>query len=270
MRNAFHRYGEGLAVPFGGKRFRSIQNVVFFNEVPSTNDAAKSLVEWILNESESLAPTAVVAAQQTAGRGRAGHTWTSPRGSSLAVSLIVPWPEGPERVRLPVSMGIALARGLSARFGVDVKLKWPNDLMHGKKKLGGILVEARTGEEGEGFAIVGVGLNLGSSRAELDAAGLPDATSLALAGAAAASLDGEAPLVALLEVLDDAVSEPPDSLPSEFEAVSAHAKGDVLKVNDGVRGSVEGRFLGVDSDGALRLGTASGDERVISGEVVAF
>jgi BirA family biotin operon repressor/biotin-[acetyl-CoA-carboxylase] ligase len=270
VRKAFHRYGEGLAVPFGGKKFRSIQNIVFFEEIPSTNDVAKSLVEWILNESESLAPTAVVAAQQTAGRGRAGRTWMSPRGSSLAVSLIVPWPEGPERVRLPVSMGIALARGLSARYGVDVKLKWPNDLMHERKKLGGILVEARTGEEGEGFAVVGVGLNLASSRAELDGAGLPEATSLALAGASAGSLEGEAPLITLLEVLDDAVSNPPESLSSDFESVSAHGQGDVLTVSDGVRGNVEGRFLGVDADGALRLATSTGAERVISGDVVTF
>ena len=57
---------------------------------------------------------------------------------------------------------------------------------------------------------------------------------------------------------------------SEFDAVSAHTKGDVLTVSDGVRGSVEGRFLGVDADGALRLATAAGDERVISGDVVTF
>ena len=266
----FRRYAEGRAVPLGGRRFVSIENLVFLEEVRSTNEVARGLVEWILNESESLAPTAVIAAEQTHGHGRAGHTWTSPRGTSLAVSLIVPWPEGPERVRLPVAMGFALARGLTERFGVDVRLKWPNDLMHGKKKLGGMLVEARTGDEGEGFAVVGIGLNLRSTRKELDAAGLPDATSFALAGAPASALEEETPFVTLLEILDAAVANPVDSIPEAFEAISAHAPGDALAVSDAGRGRLEGRFVGVTDDGALRLATADGVETIVSGDVTTF
>src|SRR5439155_26766851 len=109
------------------------------------------------------------------------------------------------------------------RLGIDVRLKWPNDLMHARKKLGGILVEARTGEEGEGFAVVGIGLNLATSRAELDGAGLPDATSFALAGAPADALAGEAGILTVLEVLDEAVRSPVASIPAAFAAVSAHA-----------------------------------------------
>ena len=263
------RWAEGTAVPLGGRRFSAIENLIFFESVASTNDVGKSLVEWILNESESLAPTAVIAWEQTAGRGRAGRTWTSPRGSSLAMSLIVPWPEGPERVRLPISLGISLARGLTERFGIDVRLKWPNDLMHGRKKLGGMLIEARTGDEGEGFAVAGIGLNLTSSRAELDEAGLTEATSLALAGVAPAALEGEAPILALLEILDGAVAAPVEALASGFDTVSAHERGDVLRVADGAR-SVEGRFLGVNGDGALRLETEGGVETVVSGDVLAF
>ncbi|HKC25456.1 MAG TPA: biotin--[acetyl-CoA-carboxylase] ligase [Thermoanaerobaculia bacterium] len=270
MKASFLRYAEGRVTPFGGRRFKGIENVILFEEVGSTNEVSKGLVEWILNESESLAPTAVVAAEQTAGRGRAGRTWTSPGGSSLAVSLIVPWPEGPERVRLPVSVGIALARGLTQRLGVDVRLKWPNDLMHGKKKLGGILVEARTGDEGEGFAIVGIGINLTSTRSQLDEAGLPEATSLALSGVPLHALDGEAPLLTLLEVLDDAVTNPVGDLAENFSGVSAHAPGDSLTVTDSGRGPVRGRFLGVTEDGALRLETEGGTETVVTGDVTIF
>jgi BirA family biotin operon repressor/biotin-[acetyl-CoA-carboxylase] ligase len=270
MKASFLRYAEGRITPLGGRRFKGIQNIILFEEIGSTNEVAKGLVEWILNESESLAPTIVVAAEQTAGYGRAGRTWTSPRGSSLAVSLILPWPEGPERVRLPVAVGIALARGLTERLGADVRLKWPNDLMHGKKKLGGILVEARTGDEGEGFAIVGVGINLTSTRAQLDDAGLPEATSLALSGVPLHALDGETPLLTLLEVLDDAVTSPVTELSEDFLAVSAHAPGDVLAVTDSGRGPVQGRFLGVTEDGALRLETGSGAETIVTGDVTIF
>jgi BirA family transcriptional regulator, biotin operon repressor / biotin---[acetyl-CoA-carboxylase] ligase len=268
VREAFRRYAEGGLAPLGGRRFKHVENLVLLEEVPSTNDVAKGLVEWILNESENLAPTAIIAAEQTAGRGRAGRIWTSPPGS-LALSLILPWPEGPERVRLPIRIGTAVAAGLSRHFGVDIQLKWPNDLLHGRQKVGGILIEARTGEDGEGFAIVGVGLNLSSTRAALDGAGLPDASSLHLAGVPLDALAGEAPLIALLDILDGELDSPAPSLPDAFAAVSAHAPGDALTVSD--RGTArEGRFAGVTEDGFLRLATGDGEETVVSGDVTLF
>src|SRR5262249_13061438 len=100
--------------------------------------------------------------------------------------------------------------------------------------------------------------------------GLPEATSLALAGTPREALEGEAPLWTLLEILDEAVANPPASIPEGFATVSAHAKDDVLTVKDGAGGSVEGRYAGVDADGALHLTTLAGDERVISGDVILF
>jgi BirA family biotin operon repressor/biotin-[acetyl-CoA-carboxylase] ligase len=259
----------GFQAPLEGRAFTHIENVVFLPSTPSTNDVAKVIVEKMLAGCEEVRPTIIVAGEQTAGHGRMGRTWT-PLPGALAVSVIVPWPEGPERVRLPVRAGIALARGLSRAFGLDVRLKWPNDLLVNRKKLGGILVEARANEEGEGWAVVGVGLNVLGTRKDLDARGLTDATSLEDAGAPRGSLAGVAPLSALLDVLDvplERASAAP--VPEEFAAVSAHAPGDALSVVDAGR-SVSGVFRGVTADGALRLATGRGEETVVSGDVVLF
>jgi len=257
-----------IADPLEGRSFTHIENVIYLPSTPSTNEVAKAIVEKMLAESEELRPTIIVAGEQTAGHGRMGRSWI-PLPGALAVSVI-PWPEGPERVRLPVLAGIALARGLSRVFGLNVRLKWPNDLLVSRRKLGGILVEARANDEGEGWAVVGVGLNVLGTRKDLDARGLREATSLEDAGVAREKLAGVVPLSALLDILDVALEEAGDeSLTEAFAAVSAHTPGDALLVQDAGR-SVSGDFRGVNADGALRLGTGRGEETVVSGDVVLF
>jgi BirA family biotin operon repressor/biotin-[acetyl-CoA-carboxylase] ligase len=258
----------GIADPLEGRSFMHIENVIYLPSTSSTNEVAKAIVEKMLAEREDVRPTIIVAGEQTAGRGRMGRSWTSVPGA-LAVSVIVPWPEGPERVRLPVRVGVALARGLSRAFTIDVKLKWPNDLLVNRRKLGGILIEARANAEGEGWAVVGVGLNVRGSRKDLDTRGLREATSLEDAGAAG-RLAGVAPLSALLDILDVPLGEPGNEpLPQAFASVSAHAPGDALAVLDAGR-SVSGVFRGVNGDGALRLATGHGEEMIVSGDVVLF
>ncbi len=246
-----------------------LHNLIFVRTTPSTNDLGKIIVERMLAESEEIRLTVIVAGEQTAGRGRAGRPWTFVPGA-LALSAIVPWPEGPGRVRLPIETGILLARGLAAAFGIEVRVKWPNDLLVGRKKIGGLLVEARSNDEGEGWAVVGFGLNVRGTRADLDARGLTDATSLEACGVAPTLLEGEEPLDAVLTILDEGIGEPcTDPLPEAFAAVSAHAPGDSLTVDDGTR-TRKGAFAGVSPEGFLRLATESGDETLVSGDVVLF
>jgi BirA family transcriptional regulator, biotin operon repressor / biotin---[acetyl-CoA-carboxylase] ligase len=259
----------GVTDPLEGRSFSHIENVIYLPSTPSTNDVAKTIVEKMLAESENIRPTIIVAGEQTAGHGRMGRTW-APLPGALAVSVIVPWPAGPERVRLPVRAGIALARGISKAFALEVRLKWPNDILVNRRKLGGILVEARANDEGEGWAIVGVGLNVRGTRKDLDSRGLRDATSLEDAGVAAAKLAGVMPLSALLDILDAPLGEAgEEEIPEAFAAVSAHAPGDAMSVMDAGR-SVSGVFRGVNVDGALRLATKNGEETIVSGDVVLF
>jgi BirA family biotin operon repressor/biotin-[acetyl-CoA-carboxylase] ligase len=255
--------------PLDGRSFRHIENVIYLPSTPSTNDVAKAIVEKMLSECEEVRPTIVVAGEQTAAHGRLGRRWVALPGA-LAVSAIVPWPAGPERGHLPLRAGVALARGLSREFGLNVRLKWPNDLLVNRKKLAGVLVEARSNDDGEGWAVVGVGLNVKGTRHDLDRHGLRDATSLEEAGVPAGKLSGVVPLSALLDILDVPLGEPgTEPLPEAFSSVSAHAPGDALSVQNAGR-TVSGVFRGVNEDGGLRLGMSHGEETIISGDVVLF
>lgn len=259
----------GSLAPLGGRRFARFHNLIFVATTPSTNDLGRVIVERMLAESEDIRLTAIVAREQTAGRGRAGRAWASLPGA-LALSVIVPWPKGPGRVRLPIETGILLANGLSAAFGIEVRLKWPNDLLVDRKKIGGLLIEARSNDEGEGWAVIGLGLNVRGTREDLDSRDLSGAASLQGCGVAPTLLEGESPLDAVLSVFDEGVGEPcAEPLPEAFAAVSAHAPGDLLTVDDGAR-THKGAFAGITPDGFLRLATEGGDETLVSGDVVLF
>jgi valyl-tRNA synthetase len=259
----------GARAPLSGRRFPFLSNLVFFDAVGSTNDIGKEIAEKLLADGTEVPPTVIVAKRQTGGRGRGSRVWISPAETGLTLSLVLPWPEGPERVRLPLRLGIVLARGIGARCGLDVRLKWPNDLVVGRLKVGGILVEARAGPDGEGYAVAGIGLNVRATRETLDAEGLKDATSLAEAGVPLVRLEPENILVTVLEVLDAGLSAPAFALPAAFDEVSAHRPGERLAVAEAGR-ETSGSYLGVTEDGFLRLRTPDGEETVVSGEIASF
>ena len=124
-----------------------------FDEVTSTQDVARSMV--------GETPVLVVAHIQTAGRGRAGHVWeTAPRALAASYAYASSWPEATRGV-------IPLVAGVAAADVLDVDLKWPNDLVRGEDKLGGLLVEA-TGD----LIVVGCGVNLWWPRPPAGRAGL--------------------------------------------------------------------------------------------------
>jgi len=128
-------------------------SIRYFPTLASTNDVAASLKEY----------SVVLADAQTAGRGRRGHSWFSPSGSGLYVSLVV----APGRARtdparatllLTLAAGVALVEGLEQATGLVADLKWPNDLYVARRKLAGILAET-SGER----VILGYGINTAES-----------------------------------------------------------------------------------------------------------
>jgi BirA family biotin operon repressor/biotin-[acetyl-CoA-carboxylase] ligase len=123
----------------------------------------------------------LVAEHQTAGRGRLGRTWVTPARAALTFSLLVAPDEVPASrwPWLPLLTGLAVTEGVRRAAGVAAALKWPNDVLVGDLKVAGILAE-RVERAGGAVAVIGVGLNVSSTAAELPVA---TATSLALAGA---------------------------------------------------------------------------------------
>lgn len=127
--------------------------IEYFDETDSTNAELK-------RRAATGAPsgTVLVADAQTAGRGRLGRSFFSPRGSGLYMSVLLRPVSFGDAGHLTTLTAVAVARALET-FGVSTEIKWVNDLLAGGKKLCGILVEGGTAE-GEPFAVLGIGVNL--------------------------------------------------------------------------------------------------------------
>jgi BirA family transcriptional regulator, biotin operon repressor / biotin---[acetyl-CoA-carboxylase] ligase len=99
--------------------------------------------------------------EQTAGRGRGDHGWKSAAGQGLYVSVLLRPIVSLEHLPLiPLAAGLAAAQAIAARTGLTVDLRWPNDLLIGERKTGGILVESKTEAGAVNFVVIGIGINV--------------------------------------------------------------------------------------------------------------
>ena len=125
-------------------------------QVTSTNDIAIAR-----GKAGAAEGTVVIAEHQTAGRGRYGRRWEAPSGKCLLVSVILRHRLLREQVALPNLVGaIAIARALQTTYGLDARIKPPNDVRIKKKKVAGVLTELAYDEEGQSFFVLGFGVNV--------------------------------------------------------------------------------------------------------------
>jgi BirA family biotin operon repressor/biotin-[acetyl-CoA-carboxylase] ligase len=146
-----------------------------FSSCSSTNDAAKALAQEGAEEG-----TVVIAGEQTAGRGTKGRTWHSPSGQGLYASVILR-PRRKDISLLPLVAGVACAEAIREAAGLEVRLKWPNDIVWKTGKLGGILCEGVFLGSSSSHAVLGIGLNITQRRSDFPAELRRQATSLRLA-----------------------------------------------------------------------------------------
>jgi len=145
--------------------------ILHYKRLQSTNTTAYRLAQQSAPEW-----TVVVADAQTKGRGRRGRRWESPKGGLWFSILLRPTVPSPKLPLLQFLAAVATRQALENETGVSVKLKWPNDLVLGQEKLGGILIESKTLGDRVSFAILGIGLNINQLKADLS----PGAASLRL------------------------------------------------------------------------------------------
>jgi BirA family biotin operon repressor/biotin-[acetyl-CoA-carboxylase] ligase len=226
----------------------------------STNSA-------LLQERLPAMPVLLVAAEQTAGRGRRGRRWRSAPGAGLTFSLA-------RRTRRPLRelaalslvAGVAVARALRALGVAKASLKWPNDLVVGDAKLGGILVETRAAG-GDTLAVFGIGINLRGG-AELERQLKRPVASLDRFIVPAGEDVITKVAASLMSALDAFEAEGFEAARLEWEALHAHA-GQRLKVRLAGGRSVTGIAAGLAQDGALSLRTRAGLRAIRSGRVVS-
>jgi len=143
----------------------------------------------------------IVADEQRAGRGRSGRTWNSPTGCNLYLSILLRGPFLPSVVTgLPFLAAVATRDAVADVTGLITQFKWPNDLILHDRKVGGILVEARSAGGETTLAVVGIGVNVNWPRSAMPAE--LQATATSLMSELGRSIDRPALLIALLIHLD--------------------------------------------------------------------
>jgi BirA family biotin operon repressor/biotin-[acetyl-CoA-carboxylase] ligase len=199
--------------------------------------------------------TIVTAGEQSAGRGRQGRTWSAPPGRALLMSAIVRDLTRHDAL-LPLAVPVAVAQACDAFAGTRCGIKWPNDIWVDGRKLSGILLEGRPQE---GWAVIGIGLNVGTRPNELLDELRATATSLAIASGADPGTD--AVLDAVLGSLDEWLRARPGAVRAAWR------ERDVLLGTDVRWSGGQGTAAGLADSGALLVDTDSGRVALDAGEV---
>lgn len=234
-----------------------------FDSVGSTNEHALALAA-------AGAPhgSLVIAAAQTAGRGRRGRAWHSPEGG-LYLSYIV---RGLDTMAKPalltLAAGVAGAAAIREATGLAVTLKWPNDVVTGEppRKIAGILTEASGAGSRLEYAVIGIGLNVSTSSFPADLTSRASSLAIELGR----EIDRDALRSALVAALDREVSRlqagAHEAMLADWIAASPAARGREVSwlAGEDVRSGVT---AGIDDDGALLVQTTTGVERLVAGEV---
>jgi len=224
--------------------------------VPSTMDVAAALA------SEGAAHGVVVAAEeQTAGRGRRGSTWSSPPGAGLYFSFIARPSHASTLSLLTLAAGVGVREGIAAASGLAPDLKWPNDLLVGRRKLAGILAEGLAIGTSNQAIVIGAGVNVQAAAYAPDIA----ARATSIEGELGRAVDRDALLAAILDALWHRLAtleERPGDILQAWRAASPSAIGTRIAW-DGRSGLTSG----IDDTGALLVKTSAGIERIIAGEL---
>jgi BirA family transcriptional regulator, biotin operon repressor / biotin---[acetyl-CoA-carboxylase] ligase len=242
---------------------------------PSTNTLALEAAQ------QNVATGVWIADEQTAGRGRGGHTWHSTPGDGLYVSILTrPRLFGADALKLSLAAGLAAHQAISQTTGADINLRWPNDLMLTgpdpgpdavEKKFGGILTESSMEGGSSGalaYAVIGIGMNLNHQTLPPDLS--PIATSLRIV--LGHPVSREAILSALLRALESEIA----LLEAEASGTRSHNTAPLalrfgrastwvrnLRVHVDEQGGYTGFTAGLDPQGLLQVRLDDGTTRTV-------
>lgn len=238
------------------------QTCVYFDEIDSTNIAAKRMAQ-------EGAPhgTLVIAAQQTAGRGRRGRAWETQRDENIMMTLLLrPHMDGEQVALLSLVCAVATAQGIRAATGLDAKIKWPNDVVVQGHKVCGMLLEMTAAEGKIDAVAAGVGINV--HQREFPQAFAKTASSLDVISGREISRTAviQAFLAAFETLYERFEREGVRALMADYRALSATLGSEVRVI--GVSEEFAGRAIELDESGALVVQLPDGEQRtVLAGDV---
>jgi len=233
-----------------------------FAVLDSTNEEARRLAQEGAAEG-----TAIIAAQQTAGRGRQGRSWQSPPNTGLYLSIILRPQVAPARAAMiPLATAVAVAETLMLDFQLVADIKYPNDILVNGRKICGILTESSIEAERLQYVILGIGVNIAQQEFPVELQGI--ATSIALeTGRRLTPDDFLTPLLVSLNSWYPLAICNPERVVIRWQELSTYAYNCPVRIISG-DSIIEGTTRGLTPGGALRVELNSGGWReIVSGEV---
>ncbi len=226
------------------------RKIVLYDVVTSTNLLMKEFA--MQGEEEGMV---VVAETQTAGRGRRDRIWHSPRGKGLYLSILLRPALPPQQSgRISLMAAVAVVRTMAKMGGIQARIKWPNDIYHQGKKLGGILIENNLAPTSLHAVIVGIGLNVNLAPEDVPEPIRQQTTSLA--AALGKEVDKDQVLHRLLKEMNRlyrrlSLRSDPQWLVEAWQQSCAHLHQEVWVTQNKYR--YDGIFHGIDASGAALL-----------------
>ena len=238
--------------------------VLRYESLPSTNTEVARLAGEGAEEG-----LAVLADEQTAGRGRLQRAWSSPKGAGLYFSILLRPALAPDRWPLLTFVAaLAVGDALLEASEVHTDIKWPNDLLANERKICGILAEAIETPSGRAV-VLGIGINLTNQAFPADLSNI--ATSVANESGRAP--EREAILASLLNALSRWYSLLHETCGAEkivaaWSSRSSYASDKLVRITNGAE-TLQGITRGIENDGALRLETPQGMQLIRAGDVTS-
>lgn len=238
------------------------RDIRYFQSVESTNHLAKEKAPDLKEG------TVLLAEEQTLGRGRMGREWISPRGKGIWMTLVLKPQIEPSKVASITQIGAAAVYSGLEKMGIRTKIKWPNDILLNKKKVGGLLTEMSGDLNGVDYVIMGIGLNV-----NLDKEDFPDtlkhkATSIRIEKGR--KIDRKKTIASILNEFEKHYvdfNEDKD-LRGVIDILRENSilLGNEIRLIDGSK-EKKGIALDINQDGSLLLEFKEGRKSIYSGEV---
>ena len=244
-------------------RLKTIESVASISTITSTNSVARQVADECVENELPFPSVTILAREQTEGKGRASRSWYSPKDKGIYATTMHTREAGDFGL-LPLEIGIIVASFLRETYGIDARLKWPNDVLVGGRKIAGILIEARIHED-QAALIIGTGINvekLGPDAPE-------NSTSIAEELRGDRSVDLVSATEAFVEHLDRGLGQrlDRDEILKRWRASMVHEKGDAISVVLH-SGTVSGTWDGIDDDGRAVIREGEKLHHISAGDLI--
>jgi BirA family biotin operon repressor/biotin-[acetyl-CoA-carboxylase] ligase len=241
---------------------KTIESLAIIPRVASTNLIARRVMNECIENELSLPHAMIIAGEQFAGRGRNERRWSSPAGKGIYATTLISRPVH-ELPLVPLAMANLVASYLRDTFTIDARIKWPNDILAGGRKIAGILIEARI-QDGRVLLLIGMGINVEPVRddARPNAVAISEVSRHGFTGIETATL-------AFIEHVDERLARPldHDEVLSHWRSLSVHQPGDRIQCVLGDR-TVAGTWTGIDEQGRALVHSNEGVIAVSAGDLV--